>query len=98
LQLSFLLCIGPLARLTPRFKRLLYNRRHRGVATLLVALVHSVLVTLRYHGFGALNPLLSLLVSNPRYDSLAGFSLEAPFVGGPRPNAEQQQKPACLRG
>jgi DMSO/TMAO reductase YedYZ heme-binding membrane subunit/nitrite reductase/ring-hydroxylating ferredoxin subunit len=76
LQLSFLLCIGPLARLTPRFKPLLYNRRHLGVATFLVALVHGVLVTLWYHGFGVLNPLLSLLVSNPRYDSLAGFPFE----------------------
>jgi methionine sulfoxide reductase heme-binding subunit len=76
LQLSFLLCIGPLARLSPRFKPFLYNRRHLGVATFVVALVHSVLVTLWYHGFGDLNPLLSLLVSNPRYDSLAGFPFE----------------------
>jgi methionine sulfoxide reductase heme-binding subunit len=76
LQLSFLLCIGPLARLTPRFKPFLYNRRHLGVATFVVALAHSVLVTLWYHGFGDLNPLLSLLVSNPRYDSLAGFPFE----------------------
>ena len=76
LQLSFLLCSGPLARLTPRFKPFLYNRRHLGVATFLVAVVHGGLVTLWYHGFGELNPLLSLLVSNPRYDSLAGFPFE----------------------
>lgn len=76
LQLSFLLCIGPLARLTPRFKPFLHNRRHLGVATFLVAVVHGGLVTLWYHGFGELNPLLSLLVSNPRYDSLAGFPFE----------------------
>ncbi len=56
----------------------MYNRRHLGVATFLVALVHGVLVTLWYHGFGELNPLLSLLVSNPRYDSLAGFPFEVP--------------------
>lgn len=77
LQLSFLLCIGPLARLTPRFKPFLYNRRHLGVATFVVALVHAVLVTLWYHGFGELNPIVSLLVSNPRYDSLAGFPFES---------------------
>lgn len=77
LQLSFLLCIGPLARLTPRFKPFLYNRRHLGVATFLVAGVHGVLVTVWYHGFGELNPLVSLLVSNPRYDSLAGFPFES---------------------
>ncbi len=76
LMLTFLLCIGPLARLTPRFKPFLYNRRHLGVATFLVALVHAVLVTLWYHGFGDLNPIVSLLVSNPRYDSWAGFPFE----------------------
>ena len=77
LLLTFLLCIGPLARLTPRFKPLLYNRRHLGVTTFLVALVHSVLVVVWYHGFGVLNPIVSLLVSNPRYDSLAGFPFES---------------------
>jgi methionine sulfoxide reductase heme-binding subunit len=77
LQLSFLLCIGPLARLTPRFKPFLYNRRHLGVATFLVALVPGVPVTLWHHGFGELNPLLSLLISDPRYDSLVGFPFEA---------------------
>lgn len=77
LLLTFLLCIGPLARLTPRFRPLLYNRRHLGVTTFLVALVHGVLVVIWYHGFGVLNPVVSLLVSNPRYDSLAGFPFEA---------------------
>jgi nitrite reductase/ring-hydroxylating ferredoxin subunit/DMSO/TMAO reductase YedYZ heme-binding membrane subunit len=76
LMLSWVLCIGPLARLTPRFKPFLYNRRHLGVATFLVALTHGVLVTVWYHGFGVLNPLVSLLVSNPRYDTLAGFPFE----------------------
>lgn len=77
LLLTFLLCIGPLARLTPRFKPLLYNRRHLGVTTFGVALVHGVLVTVWYHGFGVLNPIVSLLVSNPRYDSLVGFPFES---------------------
>ncbi len=76
LQLSFLLCIGPLARLSPRFRPFLYNRRHLGVATFLVALVHAAVVLVWYHGFGDLAPLVSLLVSNPRYDSLAGFPFE----------------------
>jgi methionine sulfoxide reductase heme-binding subunit len=77
LLLTFLLCIGPLAPLMPRFKPLLYNRRHLGVTTFLVALVHSVLVVVWYHGFGVLNPIVSLLVSNPRHDSLAGFPFES---------------------
>ena len=76
LMLSFVLCIGPLARLSARFKPFLFNRRHLGVATFVVSLTHGVLVTLWYHGFGELNPLVSLLLSNPRYDSLAGFPFE----------------------
>lgn len=77
LLLTFILCIGPLARLTDRFKPFLYNRRHLGVTTFLIALVHAGLVTLWYHGFSDTNPLVSLLVSNPRYDSLAGFPFES---------------------
>ena len=40
-------------------------------------LAHAVLVTVWYHAFGVLNPLLSLLVSNPRYDALGGFPFES---------------------
>ncbi|MEO0881145.1 MAG: Rieske 2Fe-2S domain-containing protein [Pseudomonadota bacterium] len=75
--LTFILMIGPLARLTPRFKPFLYNRRHLGVTTFLIALVHAGLVLLWYHGFSDLNPLVSLFVSNPRYGSLAGFPFES---------------------
>ena len=76
LMLSFVLCIGPMARLTPRFKPFLFNRRHLGVSTFVVSLTHAVLVLVWYHGFGVLNPLVSLLVSNPRYGSLVGFPFE----------------------
>lgn len=77
LLLTFILCIGPLARITDRFKPFLYNRRHLGVTTFLIALTHAALVTLWYHGFSDMNPLVSLLVSNPRYESLAGFPFES---------------------
>ena len=40
LMLTVILCIGPLARLSPRFLPLLYNRRHFGVLTFIVAVVH----------------------------------------------------------
>lgn len=40
LMLTVILCIGPLARLDRRFLPLLYNRRHFGVLTFLVALSH----------------------------------------------------------
>ncbi|MDG1826795.1 MAG: ferric reductase-like transmembrane domain-containing protein [Henriciella sp.] len=77
LFLTFILCIGPLARLTDRFKPFLYNRRHLGVTTFLIALLHAALVVMWYHGFSETNPLVSLLISNPRYDSLAGFPFES---------------------
>ncbi|MEL6858836.1 MAG: Rieske 2Fe-2S domain-containing protein [Pseudomonadota bacterium] len=76
LLLTFILCIGPLARMTDRFKPFLYNRRHLGVTTFLIALIHAGLVVLWYHGFSETNPLVSLFISNPRYDSLNGFPFE----------------------
>ena len=44
LMLTVILCIGPLARLNRRFLPLLYNRRHFGVLTFLVALTHAWLM------------------------------------------------------
>jgi len=75
-MLTLILCIGPLARLDRRFLPLLYNRRHLGVATFLIALLHGALVTLIYHGFGELNPFVSLLVSDGRWDSLRQFPFQ----------------------
>lgn len=77
LMLTLILTIGPLARLSPRFRPMLYNRRHLGVTTFTIALAHAVLVLIWYHGFGVLDPLTSLFVSNPRYDSIAGFPFES---------------------
>lgn len=75
-MLHIVLCIGPLARLDRRFLTLLYNRRHLGVATFLVGLAHAVLAVGWYHGFGRLNPFVSLLSSNSNYGSLAAFPFE----------------------
>jgi len=74
--LTFILCIGPLARISKRFIPFLYNRRHLGVYTCLVAVVHAALVIFWYHGFGTINPFVSVLVSNPTYASVAGFPFE----------------------
>jgi hypothetical protein len=41
LMLTIILSIGPLARLDRRFLPLLYNRRHFGVLTFFVALLHA---------------------------------------------------------
>ncbi len=40
LMLTVILCIGPLARIDRRFLPLLYNRRHFGVATFIIAVLH----------------------------------------------------------
>ena len=40
-MLTIILMIGPLTRLSPRFLPLLYNRRHFGVLTFFVALIHA---------------------------------------------------------
>ncbi|MFN3960428.1 MAG: Rieske 2Fe-2S domain-containing protein [Parvularculaceae bacterium] len=77
LMLTIVLSIGPLARLSPRFLPMLYNRRHLGVMTFLVASAHFALALFWYHGAGPLNPFVSLLVSNPLYDSAPGFPFEA---------------------
>jgi len=76
LMLPIILCIGPLARLDPRFLPLLYNRRHFGVMTSAVALVHAGFVIDWYHNHGKIGPFLSLLVSNQRYLSFAQFPFE----------------------
>lgn len=75
--LTLILAIGPLARLSPRFLPLLYNRRHLGVTCFLLALVHAALVIVWYHGFSDANPFVSLLASNPRYASIQGFPFES---------------------
>lgn len=50
--LHIVLCIGPLARLSPRFAPLLYNRRHLGVSMFLVAAAHGALAVAFYGAFG----------------------------------------------
>jgi nitrite reductase/ring-hydroxylating ferredoxin subunit/DMSO/TMAO reductase YedYZ heme-binding membrane subunit len=48
LMLTVILSIGPLARLDRRFLPLLYNRRHFGVLTFLVAITHFCFLLLWY--------------------------------------------------
>ncbi|MCB9795014.1 MAG: ferric reductase-like transmembrane domain-containing protein [Alphaproteobacteria bacterium] len=70
-MLHLILCIGPLARLDKRFLVLLYNRRHLGVTMFLLAAVHGVFSLIQFHALGDMNPLVSLLVANPRLDSVS---------------------------
>lgn len=77
LLLHVILCIGPLCRLDSRFLPLLYNRRHLGVTMFLAALVHGVFSIVQFHALGDVSPLVSLFVSNTRYESLANFPFQA---------------------
>jgi methionine sulfoxide reductase heme-binding subunit len=76
LLLHVVLAIGPLCRLDRRFLPLLYNRRHLGVATFLLAFVHGAFSVVQFHGFGDIDPLASVLVSNTRFASVAEFPFQ----------------------
>ena len=76
LLLNITLSIGPLARLDPRWLPLLYNRRHLGVATFALGLVHGVFALVQFHALGDENPLVSVLVSNTRVDSISSFPFQ----------------------
>src|SRR5262245_9640793 len=74
--LHIVLAIGPLCRLDRRFLPLLYNRRHLGVTTFLVALVHGVFSLIQFHALGDVNPLVSVLVTSSDYTSLTSFPFQ----------------------
>lgn len=63
LLLNATLAIGPLARLSPRFLPLLYNRRHLGVTVALLALVHGLFAIIQYHALSDRNPLVSVFTA-----------------------------------
>lgn len=79
--LHVILCIGPLARLDRRWAPILYNRRHLGVMTFLIAAVHGLIAVGFYHGFGTLNPIVSVLGINPSFGSLRDFPFQVLGVG-----------------
>ena len=76
LLLHLVLIIGPLCRLSNSFLPLLYNRRHLGVTTFLVAAIHGVLSLIQFHGNGDSNMLISLFTANTQYTSLAQFPFQ----------------------
>jgi len=73
--LHIILAIGPLARLSDRFKPLLYNRRHFGVTMALIALGHGVFTLMWYHGSGVINPIASAIGGYGDY----GVPIDFPF-------------------
>ncbi len=74
--LHVVLAIGPLARLDRRYLPLLWNRRHLGVTTFVFALAHGGFALFQFHALGDRHPLVSLLVSNTQWTSLAQFPFQ----------------------
>ena len=74
--LHVVLCIGPLARISPGFNYLLYNRRHLGVSMFVVAFVHGGFTIMHHHSLGNVPAVVSVFVSNQAYDSLSQFPFE----------------------
>ena len=72
-MLTIILCIGPLARLDRRFLPLLYNRRHFGVLTFLIASTHGWLMIEWFAAQNALPDLLAEMTSTKGYDKFIGF-------------------------
>lgn len=73
LLLHVILCIGPLARLDPRFLPLLYNRRHLGVTMFFLAFIHASFAVFQFHALGRANPLVSVFTAyRADYDPLGG--------------------------
>ena len=76
-MLTIILCIGPLARLNPKFLPLLYNRRHFGVITFLVALAHAWSVVDWFSAVGAIGDLIAEFTTNPKFTQFIGFPMKA---------------------
>jgi nitrite reductase/ring-hydroxylating ferredoxin subunit/DMSO/TMAO reductase YedYZ heme-binding membrane subunit len=76
-MLTVILCIGPLARLNPRFLPLLYNRRHFGVLMFLIAAVHVGFLLSWYMVQGNLPNLAGELTKWEDYGKFIGFPFKA---------------------
>ncbi len=82
LLLHIVLLIGPLCRFFPVLLPLLYNRRHLGVSTFLIAAVHGTFSIIQFHALGVVNPLVSLLTNNTRFLSVPDFPFQQLGLAG----------------
>ena len=76
-MITLILCIGPLARLSPRFLPLLYNRRHFGVLAFCVACVHAFSVADWFYVQDSLPDFFSEFVTGANYAKFIGFTTKA---------------------
>ncbi len=77
LMMSLILCIGPLARLSPRFLPLLYNRRHFGVLAFCIAALHGYFVLDWFIVRNELPNFWTELVNSEHYGKFIGFPMKA---------------------
>jgi nitrite reductase/ring-hydroxylating ferredoxin subunit/DMSO/TMAO reductase YedYZ heme-binding membrane subunit len=75
-MLTFILCIGPMARLDKRFLPVLYNRRHFGVLATVVAFTHAMYVLGWYFSFTSQTQMSALLTSATGFGQILGFPIE----------------------
>src|SRR5476651_999900 len=73
LMLTVILSIGPLTRLDRRFLPLLYNRRHLGVLTFCIVLLHVWFMIEWYLALNALPNLAGELTTWANYGKFIGF-------------------------
>jgi len=81
LLLSVILSIGPLARLDRRFLLLLYNRRHLGVLTFCVAMLHAWFMIEWYLVQNNLPNLAAELTKWADYQKFIGFPFKVFGIG-----------------
>ena len=80
LMLHVILSIGPLCRLNRGLLPLLYNRRHLGVTTFLVALAHGLFALVQFHALGNVNPFVSLLTTGLGFQTFGLLALIVLFL------------------
>ena len=73
---SFILCIGPLSRLTKHGVKLIPSRRHFGVTLFFIVCSHAYFVIQAYHQRGEINPILNIFIGNTNYQDLLHFPFE----------------------
>lgn len=77
LMITLVLAIGPLARIDTRFMPLLYNRRHFGVLTAIIAATHASYVLGWYFALARRRNWQRCLPATPVSPALPGFPLNS---------------------
>jgi nitrite reductase/ring-hydroxylating ferredoxin subunit/DMSO/TMAO reductase YedYZ heme-binding membrane subunit len=80
LMLHVILSIGPLCRINRGLLPLLYNRRHLGVTTFMIALAHATFALVQFHALGNVSPLVSLLTTGLGFQTFGLLALIVLFL------------------